>query len=128
MAYAIGQARKLGKQNIKQLENTTDASSAESILSYSYDKLNENNGITSKKSLTTETHSGTIFSLEDKPSEIIQNKYTSDPYSKYMLISNIFVDKDDQFFEIPRKMFLVSLHQEPIFCWFLMMLVHLRIL
>ena len=44
-----------------------------------------------------------IFSLEDKPSDIIQNKFASNLYSKDTLISNIPVDNDAQLFEIPRN-------------------------
>ena len=49
MAYEIGRAHKLGKQNRKRFDNTTDPPSAPSTLLYSYDKLNENTDITSKK-------------------------------------------------------------------------------
>ena len=70
MAYGIGRAHKLRKQNREQLDNTTDTSSAPS---YSYDKLNENTDITSKKILNAETHYSTIFALDTKPSVIIQN-------------------------------------------------------
>ena len=48
MAYGIGQDKKLGKQNIKQLEKTTDPYSAPSKPSCSYGKFNENTDITSK--------------------------------------------------------------------------------
>ena len=48
MAYGIDRAHKLGKQNKKRLDNTTDPSSAPSTSSYSYEKLNENTDITSK--------------------------------------------------------------------------------
>ena len=71
MAYGIDQDHKLGKQNRNWLDNTTDTSSAPSTPSYSYDKLKENTDITSKKALTSEIHYGTIFSLEDKPFDII---------------------------------------------------------
>ena len=50
MAYRIGRVRKLGK-NRKQLDNTTDPSSAPPASSYSYDELNGNTNITSKKAL-----------------------------------------------------------------------------
>ena len=63
MAYGIGQDHKTRKQNLKRLENTTDTSSPSSTPSYTYDKLNENTDITSKKSLNVETHSRKIFSL-----------------------------------------------------------------
>ena len=86
MAYGIGRAYKLGNQNRKILDNATDPSSEPSTPSYSYNKFNENTDITSKKLLTEETHSRTIFSLEDKPSAIIQNKSASKPYSKDILI------------------------------------------
>ena len=49
MAYGIGRDHKLGKNNINQLDNTTYPSSAPSTPSYSYEKLNENTDITSKK-------------------------------------------------------------------------------
>ena len=49
MAYVIGQDHKPIKQNRKRLENTTDNSSAPSLQSYSYDEVNENTDITSKK-------------------------------------------------------------------------------
>ena len=49
MALGIGQAYKIGKQNRKRLDTTNDPSSAPSTSSYSYEKFNENNGITSKK-------------------------------------------------------------------------------
>ena len=77
MAYGIGPAHKLGK-NRKRLDNTTDTSSEPSTPSYSYNKLNENTYITSKKALTTETHSRKKI-IEDKPSEIIQKKSASNP-------------------------------------------------
>ena len=48
MAYGIGQAHKLGKQNRKRLDKTTDTYSLRSTPSYSYDKLNENTDINSK--------------------------------------------------------------------------------
>ena len=51
MACGIGRAHKLGKQNRKQLYKTTDTYSSPSTLSYSYDKLNENTDVTSKKIL-----------------------------------------------------------------------------
>ena len=71
MAYGIGRAHKLRKKNIKKLENTTDNSLAPSTPSYSYDTLNGNTDITSKKSLTAETHSRAILSLLDKSYDII---------------------------------------------------------
>ena len=49
MAYGIGWSHKLRKQNIKQLDNTTDPSSAPPTLSFTYNKLNENTDITGKK-------------------------------------------------------------------------------
>ena len=49
MAYGIGQARKLGKQNRKRLENTTDHSSVPSTPSYSYNSLNKYTDISRKK-------------------------------------------------------------------------------
>ena len=49
MAYEIGRAHKLGKQNRNRLDNTADPSSSTSTNLYSYDKLNENTNNTSKK-------------------------------------------------------------------------------
>ena len=80
MAYRIGRAHKPGKQKRNQLGNTTDPSSAHSTPSYSYYKLNEKTDIATKKSLTAETHSSTIFVLDNKPSVIIKDKYESNPY------------------------------------------------
>ena len=80
MAYGIGRAHKLVKQNINRLYNTIYPSSAASTLSYIYNKLNENTDITSTKLLTSEIHSRKIFDLEDKTSEIITKKSASDPY------------------------------------------------
>ena len=94
MAYVIGQARKIVKQNINQLENTTDPYSGPSTPSYSYYKLNENTDITGKTSLAAETQSRTILGLDKKPYIIIQKESASNPYSKYMLISNVSVDDD----------------------------------
>ena len=56
----------------KRTYNTTDTSSETSTHLYSYEKLNENTDITSEKALTAETHSRTIFSLDDKLSDLIQ--------------------------------------------------------
>ena len=56
MNYGIGRYHKIGKQSIKQLDNTTDTSLVNSTPSYSYKKLNENTDITSKKELTAGTH------------------------------------------------------------------------
>ena len=61
MAYGISRDHKLEKKR-KQLDNTTEPYSATSTPSYIYYKMNENNDITSKKTLTAETHSITIFS------------------------------------------------------------------
>ena len=80
MAYGIFWAHNIRKKNRKRLDNTTDTSSAPLAPSYIYGKLNENTEITSKKSLTAETHSSTIFALDDKPSVIIQNWSASNPY------------------------------------------------
>ena len=55
------------------------------------------------KALTADALCTTIFSLEDKPSDIIQNKSASNTYSKYILTSNISVDNDAQLFETPRE-------------------------
>ena len=71
MVYGIVRDHKLRNQNRNQLDNTTDTSSAPSTPLYSYEKLNGNTDITSKKALTSHTHSRTIFSLEDEPSDII---------------------------------------------------------
>ena len=90
--------------------------------------MNENTDITKKKALTSHTYSRRIFYLEYKRSGIIQNRSASKPYSKYILISNISIDKDALLFEITKKIVLVSLHQGKIFCWGFMMLVHLRLL
>ena len=127
MAYGIGQTQKLGKQNRKRLDNTTDPYSAPSTPSYRYDKLNENTDIPSKKSLTSQTHSRKIFSIEDKPSDIIRNNSAANPYSKDMFIKNISVHNDAQSFEITRKIIIVSLHQGTLFWWFFIMLGRLRI-
>ena len=56
MAYGIGRGHRIGKQNRKQLDNINDPSLESSTSSYSYDKLNENTDINSKKALTAETH------------------------------------------------------------------------
>ena len=48
MAYRIGRAHKLVKQNRKQLDNTNDLYSETSTPSYSYSKLNENTDIGGK--------------------------------------------------------------------------------
>ena len=48
MAYKIGQSHKIGKQNRKLPDNTTDTSSAPSTPSDSYNKLDGNTDITSK--------------------------------------------------------------------------------
>ena len=50
------------EKNRKQLENTTDTYSGASTPSYSYDKLNENTDINSKKALKT-TSTRKIVSL-----------------------------------------------------------------
>ena len=42
MSYGIHGSHKIGKQNRKQLDNTTDPSSALPTLAYSYDRSNEN--------------------------------------------------------------------------------------
>ena len=49
MAYGIGWSHKLRKQNIKELDNTTDPSSAPPTPSFTYNELNENTDITGKK-------------------------------------------------------------------------------
>ena len=59
------------KKNRKRIDSITDNSSATSTHSYSYNNFNENTDITSKKQLTAETHYRTIFSLDNKPSDII---------------------------------------------------------
>ena len=73
MAYEIGQAQKIRKQNRNQLDNNTNTSSEPSTPSYRYGKLNENTDITSKKYLTPERHSRIIFAIYNKTSFIIQN-------------------------------------------------------
>ena len=70
MAYGVVRSHKLEK-NRKQLDNTTDSFSSPSTTSYSYDNLNGNTDTNSKKELTSLTNSRTIFSLEDKTSDII---------------------------------------------------------
>ena len=82
MAYGIVRAHKLCKQDRNWLDNTTYTSSAPSTPSHSYEKLNENTDITSKKSLTAETHSSTTFALDYKPAVIIENEPASNPYTK----------------------------------------------
>ena len=79
MEYGIGRAQKLGKINRKWLGNTIDTYSSTTTPLYGYDKLNENTDITSKTSLTADTHSISIFYIEDKPSDINQNKSESNP-------------------------------------------------
>ena len=49
MAYGIGRANKLRKQNRKRLDKTKYPSSEPSTPLYSYDSLNINTDITSKK-------------------------------------------------------------------------------
>ena len=61
MTYGIVQYRKVGRQNRKRLDNTIYTSSATSILSYIYDKLNEYTDVTTKKSFTAEKHSRKYF-------------------------------------------------------------------
>ena len=73
VACGICRAHKLGKQNRKWLDSTTDNSLEPSVPSYSYKKLNKNTDITSKKLLTAETRSIRNFALDDKPAVIIQN-------------------------------------------------------
>ena len=48
MANGIDWAQKIGKQNIKQLDRTTDHSSAPSTTSNIHEKLNENTDIKGK--------------------------------------------------------------------------------
>ena len=50
------------------------------------------------KSFTAETHSSTIFALDNKPTEIIQIVPVSNLHTKHMLISNIYVDDNTQSF------------------------------
>ena len=54
MTYVIGRSHKLVKQNRTLLDNITYISLEPSTPSYSYDKLNENTYITSKKSLNVD--------------------------------------------------------------------------
>ena len=82
-----------------------------------YGELDKNTDITSKKSITSLTHSSTIFDLDNKYTFIFQNESASNPYSKYMLNSNIYVDDDAQSFQTSRKIITVSLHQGNIFLW-----------
>ena len=86
MDYGIGRSYKLIKKHRKRLDNTLGNAPADSTPSYSYGKLNENTDITSKKSLTAETHYRKIFALDDNSFVIIQNESASNPYSKDMLI------------------------------------------
>ena len=99
MVYVIDRYQKLGKQDIKRLDNTTDPSSAHSTPSNSYEKLIKNTDITSKKSLTAEIHSSATFFLDDKLADIIKTEPVSKSCTKYMLISNISVDDDSHSFE-----------------------------
>ena len=87
------------------------------------------NALTSvvKRSFTVETHSRKFCDLDNKPSFVIQNESASKPYSKYTLISNIYVDKDTQSFETPIKTIIVSTHQGPIFCWIMIKISRLRL-
>ena len=71
MAYGIGRGHRIGKQNRKQLDNINDPSLESSTSSYSYDKLNENTDITTKKSYTEERYYRTIFIIGDNTSDII---------------------------------------------------------
>ena len=64
--------------------------------------------IKSKNSLTTETHSITIFDIDNKPTVTIKNDSVSIPYKKDMLISNIYVDENTRSFETPRKKYSVT--------------------
>ena len=79
------------------------------------------------KYFTAETHFIKTFALDNKPSVIIQNESASNPYSKYMLISDISVDVDAQLLETPRKIITESMHQGTRFCWVVMMLSCLRL-
>ena len=79
--------------------------------------MNENTDIKSRKSLTADTHSITLFDLGDKPSVIIRNESASNPYSKDMLISNVYIDEDSQLFETTRRRITVSLNQGGSFHW-----------
>ena len=89
MAYRIGRAHKIGKQNIERLDTTTVPYSSPSTPSNNHKKLNKNNDITRKKSLTADTHSSTTFALDDKSADIIQTEPVSVPYTKK---NHIYVD------------------------------------
>ena len=102
MAHAIGRAQKLGKQNKKRLDNTTNNFSSPSNPSYSYNKLNENTNVTTAKKLTIDTHYSTTFYLDDKPSIVIQTEPVPNPHKKDTLISTISVGNDAQSFAITR--------------------------
>ena len=84
--------------------------------------MNENTDITSKTLSTAETHFSTNFALDNKVAVVIQNKHVSNPYTKDILISNIFVDDNARSFETPRKIITVSLHQANIFIWVVTMI------
>ena len=71
MAYEIGEAHKLGKQNINQFYTTTEPCSETSTPSFVYNELNEYTDIIHLKTFTTETHSIKICALDDKPSIVI---------------------------------------------------------
>ena len=87
MTYWIFQGQKLGKQNKKRLDNTTNTSLAPSTPSNSNEKMNENTDITSKKSLNEETHySTTLCYIYDKLVYIIQTEPVYNPCTKHMLI------------------------------------------
>ena len=94
---------KIAVKFLKELDNTTDTSSAPSTPSYSYKKKHENTDTKNKKSLTAETHYSITFVTDDKPYEIIQTEHASNSYTKDVMISNISVDDNAQLFETPRK-------------------------
>ena len=89
MDYGIGRYHKPIK-NIKPLEYTTDTYSAPSTPLYCHKKLNRNTDITSKKSLTAETHYIEIFTLEYKPSDIIK-KYMHPTHTQKTCCFQIFL-------------------------------------
>ena len=69
MAYGIGPDQKLGKQNRKRLDNTTDPFSSHSIPSYSCDRLNES------------TDSNTIIVLPPHFDTSTQNQLNNTAYA-----------------------------------------------
>ena len=56
MAYGIGRAQKLGKQNRKQIYNTSDPFLEPSTPSFSYKQFNLKTDITSKQIVNCKKH------------------------------------------------------------------------